>query len=154
MNFFWISQGKVATSDTWPGQIFMTLCQIFSGFNLPKIIKIEWFLTEINKIKGGRFFWGAGARCRFVPTVADSIHTARCDETRQFCRIGVGRGRCELGTVTDSTTQRTHRSVNFRQSAPALCRTICVRIETQWRQSSIVCGLPYKTRLADFWVCT
>jgi len=32
---------------------------------------------------------------RLLPTVADSIHTARRQETRQFRRVGVDR-RCEL----------------------------------------------------------
>jgi len=36
-------------------------CQIFSGFNTPKIIKIGYFLTELfEKIKGGCFFLGGG----------------------------------------------------------------------------------------------
>jgi len=33
-------------------------CQIFSGFNMPKIIRIGQFLTVIQKIKMG--FWDTG----------------------------------------------------------------------------------------------
>ena len=53
---FGISQGKVATSKRWGRQICKISCQIFSGFNMPKIIKIGCFLTEsFKKTKGGRF---------------------------------------------------------------------------------------------------
>jgi len=37
---FWISHGTVATSDRWGGQICSISCQIFSGFNVPKITEI------------------------------------------------------------------------------------------------------------------
>ena len=36
---FWISQGKVATSDKCGGQIGKISCQIFLGFNIPKVLK-------------------------------------------------------------------------------------------------------------------
>jgi len=39
-DFFWISQGTVATSDRRGGQSVGFSCQIFSGFNMQKIIKI------------------------------------------------------------------------------------------------------------------
>jgi len=39
--FFWISQGKVATVCRWGGQMYNYWCEIFSGFNSPKIIKID-----------------------------------------------------------------------------------------------------------------
>jgi len=43
-------------------------CQIFSGFNTPKIIKIGYFLTELfEKIKGGCFL-GGGGQCRYTCT--------------------------------------------------------------------------------------
>ena len=55
-DFFWISQGTVATSDGEVDKSERFSCQIFSGFNLPKIIRIGYFLTELlKKIKGGRF---------------------------------------------------------------------------------------------------
>jgi len=38
---FWISQGKIATTDRWSGQIYKLRCQILSGFHEPKIIKIS-----------------------------------------------------------------------------------------------------------------
>ena len=51
----------MATSDRSGGQICKVSCQIFSGFNTPKIIKIGYFLTELfEKIKGGCFFWVEG----------------------------------------------------------------------------------------------
>ena len=56
---FWISQGKVATSDRWGGQICTIFMPNFLGseFFLPEIIKIGYFLTELFlKIIGGRFF--------------------------------------------------------------------------------------------------
>jgi len=37
---FWISQGKVATLYRWGGQCTSYWCEIFSGFNTPKIINI------------------------------------------------------------------------------------------------------------------
>jgi len=37
---YWTSQGKVATYDKWGGPICKVLSQIFSGFDIPKIIKI------------------------------------------------------------------------------------------------------------------
>ena len=40
-DFFWISQGKVAISERRGGQVCGISCQIFSGFNVPKIIKIS-----------------------------------------------------------------------------------------------------------------
>ena len=41
-DFFWISQGKVATSDSWVGQISVRFsCEIYSWFNVPKTIKID-----------------------------------------------------------------------------------------------------------------
>jgi len=43
---FWISQGKVATFDSQGGQSVRFSCQIFSGFHMPKIIKISYFLAE------------------------------------------------------------------------------------------------------------
>ena len=49
MTFFRISQGKVATSDRLGRQNCKTEYEIFSGFNIPKIIKIGKFLTELFK---------------------------------------------------------------------------------------------------------
>jgi len=37
-------------------------CQIFSGFNIPKIIKIGWSLTELFKIIKSWTFWGTQSR--------------------------------------------------------------------------------------------
>jgi len=38
-------------------------CQLFSGFNVPKLIKIGQFLTELfKKIKRWTFFLGGGAQ--------------------------------------------------------------------------------------------
>jgi len=49
-NDFWISQGKVATSDRWGGQICkIFMWNFFSGFNIPKIIKIGQFLRSCSK---------------------------------------------------------------------------------------------------------
>ena len=48
---FWISQGKVATSDRWCGQILRFSCQIFSGFNVPKSLKSVNFWQRYSKIK-------------------------------------------------------------------------------------------------------
>jgi len=48
-DFFWISQGTVAASDGEVDKSVRFSCQIFSGFNLPKIIKIGYFLTELLK---------------------------------------------------------------------------------------------------------
>ena len=39
-DFFWISQGTMATSDRRGGQSVRFSCQIFSGLNMPKIIRI------------------------------------------------------------------------------------------------------------------
>ena len=60
-NDFWISQGKVATSDRWGGQKCKIFMWNFSGFNVPKIVKIGYFWRSysINK-KGLRFF---GTQC-------------------------------------------------------------------------------------------
>jgi len=46
-DFFWISQGTVATSDSEQSVRF--LCQIFSGFHKPKISKIGYFFRVIQK---------------------------------------------------------------------------------------------------------
>jgi len=48
-DFFWISQGTVATSHGEVDKSVRFSCQIFPGFNLPKIIKIGYFLTELLK---------------------------------------------------------------------------------------------------------
>jgi len=45
------------------------MCQIFSGFNLPNIIIIGYFLTVIQKLKGGRF----GAQCTLVTLLAQTL---------------------------------------------------------------------------------
>jgi len=47
----------MGTSDRWGGQICKILCQIFSEFNIPKIIKICKFLTELSKNKKLDVFW-------------------------------------------------------------------------------------------------
>jgi len=55
-NDFWISQGKVATSDRWGGQICkIFMWNFFSGFNIPKIIKIGQFLRSCSR---KWTFWG------------------------------------------------------------------------------------------------
>jgi len=48
---FLISQGKVATYDRRGGEICKMFVSIFSGFNIPKIIKIGHFLTVTQKNK-------------------------------------------------------------------------------------------------------
>ena len=64
-DFFWISQGTVAASDGEVDKSVRFSCQIFSGFNLPKIIKIGYFLTELLKNKRWTFF---GTRCMYSHT--------------------------------------------------------------------------------------
>ena len=45
------------------------LCQIFLGFNMPKIIKIDSFLRVNQKIKGGRFWYTVYIHCVAVEVI-------------------------------------------------------------------------------------
>jgi len=55
-DFFWFPKVKWLQYTGKVGKYTSYQCQIFSGFNTPKIIKIGLFLTELfKKLKGGRF---------------------------------------------------------------------------------------------------
>jgi len=47
VNEFCISQGSATTFFRYGGQMRYRLCQIYSEFRIPKIIKISSFLTEL-----------------------------------------------------------------------------------------------------------
>ena len=46
-----VSQGTMAKFYTCDEQCHNSLCQIFSGFHIPEVIKIGPFLTELLKLK-------------------------------------------------------------------------------------------------------
>ena len=50
-DFFWMSQGKAATSDRWGGQICKVFSQICSRFNMPKLLKSVNFSHTCSKNK-------------------------------------------------------------------------------------------------------
>jgi len=50
-DFFWISQGKVATLYRWVGKCISYWCQIFSGFDTPKSLKSVNFWQSYSKNK-------------------------------------------------------------------------------------------------------
>ena len=106
------------------------LCQIFAELNIPKIIKIGWFLTELFKSrqKGGRF-WSTNSaprlrsRCE-LPIVPKSLTILK--STRQWQRAASATGHVThfpaRGHRVASYWSRADFALSLMTSFPAIWR--------------------------------